>query len=139
MTALKSIREMFSGGQDSNPTIQDLAKDHITEGEVLPPENPMFTARMPGDDLASHPLVQSQLNNPFYGINPQRVSTLLRAGKLTPAQERQARGWIDQYQKLTGETLYNGRNHDFEEPEVTGDNCCGLRRADPYQTNNKLG
>ena len=90
-----------------------------------------MTARMPGDP-DDHPLLESQRSNPFYGISPQKVSKLLQEGMIVPEQERQARAWIDQYQKLTGETLYNSRNHNFEEPEVTGENTCGLRRADPW-------
>jgi hypothetical protein len=133
MPVVKSIRDLFAGGQDSNPTLRDHASDHVTEQEryVLPPENPLMTARMPGD-LDNHLLLDGQRNNPFYGINPQRVSTLLHAGKLNSSQERQARAWIDQYQKLTGETLHNGRNHDFEDPEITGSNQCSIQRADPW-------
>ena len=133
MPAVKSIRDLFSGGQDTNPTLRDHANDRVTEEEryVLPPQNPLFTARMPGDP-DDHPLLESQRNNPFYGISPQKVSALLQAGRINPDQEHQARAWVDQYQKLTGETLYNGRNHNFEEPEVTGDNKCGLRRADSW-------
>lgn len=133
MPVVKSIRDLFAGGQDSNPTLRDHASDHVTEQEryVLPPENPLMTARMPGDP-DDHPLTEDQRGNPFYGINPLRVSRLLHAGKLNPTQERQARAWISQYEKLTGETLHNGRNHDFVEPEIPGDNKCGLRRADPW-------
>ena len=133
MPIVRNIRELFAGGQDNNPTLRDHAHDRVTEQEryALPPENPLMTARMPGDP-EDHPLIEAQRDNPFYGINPQRVSALLHAGKLPPGQERQARAWIDQYQKLTGETLHNGRNHNFEEPEVTGYNQCGVRRADPW-------
>jgi len=133
MPVVKSIRDLFSGGQDNNPTLRDHASDRVTEQDryVLPPQAPLFTARMPGDP-DNHPLLDSQRSNPFYGISPQQVSTLLNAGMIQPEQERQARAWIDQYQKLTGEKLYDGRNHNFEEPEVTGENKCGLRRADPY-------
>ena len=133
MPVVKSIRDLFSGGHDTNPTLRDHANDRVSEDEryVLPPEAPLFTARMPGDP-DDHPLLESQRNNPFYGISPQKVSKLLQEGMIAPEQERQARAWVDQYQKLTGETLYNGRNHNFEEPEVTGENKCGLRRADPW-------
>ena len=133
MPVVKSIRDLFSGGQDTNPTLRDHANDRVSEDEryVLPPEAPLFTARMPGDP-DDHPLLEPQRNNPFYGISPQKVSKLLQEGMIAPEQERQARAWVDQYQKLTGETLYNGRNHNFEEPEVTGENKCGLRRADPW-------
>jgi hypothetical protein len=86
---------------------------------------------MPGDP-EDHPFQVAQKNNPFYGMNPQRVSKVLQSGKLSPDLERKARAWIDQYQRLTGETVHNGRNHDFEEPEITGGNQCGLRRADPW-------
>lgn len=133
MTVVKSIRDLFAGGLDSNPTLQDHVRDRVTEQEwyTLPPENPLMTARMPGDH-DDHPLAEAQRGNPFYGINPLRVSRLLHAGKIPPGQERQARAWISQYERLTGETLHNGSNHNFEEPEVTGDNKCGLRRADPW-------
>ena len=131
MPVIKSMHTLFSGGQDTNPTLHDLANDHIMEREMLPPENPLMTARLPGDP-DDHPMIEAQKNNPFYGVNPLRVSRLLRAGKFNPDQEHQARAWINQYEKVTGETLYNGRNHDFVEPEVTGDNSCGIRRADPW-------
>lgn len=129
----KSIRDLFSGPSTPNPTLRDLASERVAERTVVPSENQTFTARIPGDSVEDHPLVQSQLGNPFYGLSPLKVSRLLRAGKLTAQQERQARSWIDQYQKLSGETVFNGRNHDFEEPEVVGDGGqCGIRRADPY-------
>jgi hypothetical protein len=133
MPVVKNIRDLFVGGHDRNPTLQDHAMDQVTEQDryVLPPENPLMTARMPGDP-DNHPLTEAQRANPFYGINPLRVSRLLQAGKINPGQARQARAWIDQYQKMTGETVHNGRNHDFVEPEVTGYNQCGVRRADPW-------
>jgi hypothetical protein len=133
MAVVKSIRDLLSGGHDNNPTLRDHANDRVTEqeGYPLPPENPLMTARMPGDP-DDHPLFEPQSNNPFYGISPQKVAALLNAGMISPKQERQARAWIDQYQKLTGETVYNGNNHNFKEPEVTGYNSCGIRRADPW-------
>lgn len=123
------MRDLFSGGVDTNPTIQDVAASQFVEPDMLPPENPLFTARLPGD-ADDHPLLEPQKNNPFYGISPLEVSRLLRAGKIPPELHRQANSWIDQYQKLEGQAVYNSRNQEFVEPELTG--CSGLRRADPW-------
>jgi hypothetical protein len=59
MPVVKNLRDLFSGGQDANPTLGDLANDHTIEREVIPPENPLMTARMPGDP-DDHPLLESQ-------------------------------------------------------------------------------
>lgn len=133
MPVVRNIRDLFVGGRDTNPTLRDHANDRVLEDErfALPPENPEWTARMPGDP-ENHPFQVAQENNPFCGMNPQRVSKVLQSGKLSPELEKKARAWIDQYQKLTGETVHNGRNHDFVEPEITGSNSCGLQRADPW-------
>lgn len=125
----KNLRDLFAGAPERELTLQDLAHEQVTERTVYEPELPDFIARMPGDD-PNHPLVEAQLSNPFYGKNPLTVSREIREGKLHPQQERQARAWIDQYERLTGEKLYDGRNHEFEEPELTGESC--LHRADPW-------
>jgi hypothetical protein len=126
----KNLRDLFAGAPERELSLRDLANEQVTERTVYEPELPDFTARMPGDN-PNHPLVVAQLSNPFYGKSPLAVSRELREGRIPPQQERQARAWIDQYQKLSGETVYNGRNHEFEEPELTGESC--LRgRADPW-------
>ena len=51
----------------------------------------------------------SQVSNPFYGTSPLKVLLLLKAGKFTPTQERQARSYLDQYSKLSGDKLTMGR------------------------------
>jgi len=106
MPIVRNIRDLFADGQDTNPTLMDHANDRVMENErfVLPPENPDWTARLPGD-LEKHPLQVVQESNPFSGMNPQRVSLVLRSGKLSADLERKARAWIDQYQRLTGEIV----------------------------------
>ncbi len=77
--------------------------------------------------------------NPFPGVGIQEVARRVRAGSLEPDLERRARAYIDQYQKLTGETVYSSRNHEFIEPEVEpepsqtlGWTVGGLVRADRF-------
>ena len=123
------LRDLLFGTPSVNPSIREVAS-HAELGAVFEAENPTFSARLPGDALETHPLVQSQLHNPFYGVSPLRVSRLLRAGKLDPEQEKQARGWLDQYQKLTGESVYDARNH---EPVESDPEACPYHLAGPYR------
>ena len=129
MPVVRKVRDLFVGGVDTNPTLQDLAASKVIEREMFPPENPLMTARLPGD-ADDHPMLEAQRNNPFYGTSPLKVSRLLRAGKIPANLQRQAQSWIDQFQKLEGQAVYNGSNQEFVEPEVTG--TSGLRRADPW-------
>ena len=89
-------------------TLRDLI-NQVPERQVKPTENPAMTARLPGDSVEDHPLMASQVSNPFYGTSPLKVLLLLKAGKFTPTQERQARSYLDQYSKLSGDKLTMGR------------------------------
>jgi len=131
--SFKSIRDLFTKASIPPQTIREIANSSDSERVDTAQENLGFTARLPGDQVEDHPLIQSQLGNPFYGINPLKVSRLLREGKLSVDLERQARVWLDQYQRLSGDVVYDRRNHEFEEPEINGDGGqCGIRRADPW-------
>lgn len=118
----QNIRDLLRGPPHPSEatTLQTLAREKtVAERTVVPDGTASFTARMPGD-AGGHPLGNTGAN-PFPGVGPQEVARRVREGAIRdPAVERQARAYVDQFQKLTGQAIYSGRNHEFEEPEVEG-------------------
>jgi hypothetical protein len=98
-----------------------------------------FVAKIPGD-AGTHPLEEAG-RNPFPGRSVLDLSRALREGKITdPSLRRKAHAYVDQYQKLTGETVYSTRNHEPDHPteqQYADENTISppqggsLRRADP--------
>ena len=99
-----------------------------------------FTTRLPGDDLSTHPLA-STASNPLPGTSLLEMAVMIREGRMTADVERSARVYLDQYRKLTGETMLDDRNHqpiasteqgtadyDTVSPAQSG----GLHRVDPF-------
>jgi len=136
----QNIRDLLQGPPHPSEatTLRTLASETVTERTILPDENPSFTARLPGD-AGSHPLANTG-QNPFPGVGIQEVARRVREGAIQdPTVERQARAYIDQFQRLDGQSIYDGRNHEFEEPEIehtyspaAGAGIGGLRRADRF-------
>lgn len=136
---VKNIRDLLAGPPHPSEatTLRTLASETVTERTVIPSENAEFTARMPGD--GEHPLARLSAN-PFPGVGVQEVARRVREGEIRdPAIERQARAFVDQFQRLEGQAVYNGRNHEFVEPEIEpthsvalGSSIGGLQRADRF-------
>ena len=131
---VKNIRDLLQGPAHPSEanSLRSIAREAVTERTVIPAENPSFTARMPGDS-EDHPLTATS-RNPFPGVGVQEVARRIRDGQIQdPTLERQARAYVDQFQKLEGQALYNSRNHEFEPTHsVFGAGIGGLRRADRF-------
>lgn len=66
-----------------------------------PNPNPLFTARMPGDNVDDHPLAHTG-SNPFPGSSLQELLRLIKTGTLDMETDRKVRRHIDQRLKLLG-------------------------------------
>lgn len=108
--AVKNIRDLLVGDPhpDEANTLQKLAAPQ--EYEQYPVTNPERIARMPGDDIEKAPYYKECLN-PLPGLSVQAMSKLLREGRLPPEKERAVRTYLGHYQKLSGEVMYDHRNH----------------------------
>lgn len=140
MVTHKSIRELFSGGSDQNPTLRDIASDVVTERTLLvEPHHEViaqFTARLPGQEMDSHPMVEAQMANPFFGSKPFEVRDKIRAKAFTPEEERQARKWLRQFRELLIEEPDHSKAGQFEHPPTPEDSGqFGIHRADPRPYN----
>jgi hypothetical protein len=51
------------------------------------------------------------------GVSVAEMSRALREGAIPFEQERQVRAYLSQYQRQTGESLYDPRNHRAIDPE----------------------
>lgn len=112
--------------QDWNPsvnaTLREVASTSATE--AMYEENQGWSARMPGDE--EHPL-GSEVQNPMPEIGgPLALSRALRAGEIPFEKERLVRVYLDQFEKQSGQSLYNPRHHqvvdqDPQELRVYGD------------------
>lgn len=139
MRKVQNIRDLLVGPAhplEAN-TLQMVAYED-PEHSVEPDPLFGFTARLPGDEVADHPLRGEP--NPLEGENVLFLARALNEGTLDPAHEKFARILIDRYQKMTGETVYASRNHIPDHPveqqyadEDTISPANGLRRADPYK------
>ncbi len=139
MVTHKSIRELFSGGTDQNPTLREVASEKVTERTLLvEPHHEViaqFTARLPGGEMDPHPMVEAQMASPFFGSKPFEVRDKIRAGAYSPEEERQARKWMRQFPILIREPDYSKAGK-FEHPPVPEDNGqFGIHRADPWPYN----
>ena len=138
-TPLKNIRDLLVGPPhpiEAN-TLQMVAHETVEERTAVPDPTAGFTARLPGLVQEEHPLDTGI--NPFEGENVLFVARALREGQIPPHLERQARSFIDRFQKMTGEVVYDPRMHIPSCPveqqysdENTISPANGLRRADPY-------
>jgi hypothetical protein len=139
----KNIRDLLVGPPhpSESVTIHTVAKETVKERTVVPDETSKFTARLPGDEN-DHPLAEVG-KNPFPGVSVLALSRMLRDGTMPPDKERQARAYLSQHQRLTGEVMYDRRNHEPDHPTeqqyADGDTRSpaqsgGLRRADPFDS-----
>lgn len=136
--AAKSIRDMLVGPPHPSEsiTLQTLAAT-VQEHEAYPEENPGFHAKMPGD--SSPHLLGTAIQNPLPGESVLALSRRLRDGTLPPQLERQAQAYIHQYQKWSGDAVYDARNHEQIQEEIeitelpTGQmNIGGYKRVDRF-------
>ena len=109
----KKLSDLVGGwptGLDVRDVVEDWRKNPVTESSVTPDPHEAVTARLPGDER-EHPLGE-QVSNPMPEIGgPLSLSRALRAGHIPFDKEKAVRRYIDQYQKMTGEVLYDPRNH----------------------------
>ena len=136
MVTHKSIRELFSGGTDQNPTLQEVASERVTERTLLVEPHAeviaQFTARLPGQEMDPHPMVEARMKNAFYGCKPFEVRDKVRAGTYSPQEERLARQWLRQFPILIKEPDYSKAGQ-FEHPPTPEDQGqFGVHRADPW-------
>jgi hypothetical protein len=136
MVTHKSIRELFSGEGDQNPTLREVVSKSVTERTLLvEPHHEItsqFTARLPGENMDPHPMVQAQMGNPFFGSKPFEVRDKIRAGSYSPEEERQARKWLSRFPILIKEPDYSKAGQ-FEHPPTPEDHGqFGILRADPW-------
>lgn len=134
MVTHKSIRELFSGNTDQNPTLREVASEKVTEITVLvEPHHEIisrFTSRLPGHEMDHHPMIESQMGNPFFGGKPFEVRDKIRAGVYSPEEERLARKWLRRFSILIEEPDYNKEFENPPPPEDQGQ--FGIHRADPW-------
>lgn len=88
--------------------VYDWRTNPVTESSVTVDPNDALSARLPGDE--AHPLKAATNPMPEVG-GPLALARALHAGKIPFDKERDVRRYIDQYQRMTGETLYNPYNH----------------------------
>ena len=106
---IKTIRDLVEGWSSSHVTdraLVEVARD-VPNGAVE--EHVGVSARMPGDS-DPHPL-GGGVANPMPGMSALALSRALRAGEIPFDQERRVRVYLDQYQKQSGELLYNPSHH----------------------------
>jgi hypothetical protein len=136
MVVHKSIRDLFSEGSDQNPTLQQVASEKVTVRTLLvePHQEILaaFTSRLPGQGMEDHPMVQSQLKNPFYGSLPFEIRDKIRAKAFTPAEERDARKWMRQFPEILIKEPDYSKAGQYEAPPGEDTGSSGLRRADPW-------
>lgn len=110
----KNLRDLLSG--ESHPSEREMTARRVverwraqapTERTLVPDPLASFTARMPGDDVESHPL-HGKASNPFPGVNVLELARRLQAGQVPLDKERQAIAYIDQYERLTGDSVFGG-------------------------------
>lgn len=100
-----------------------------------------FVAKMPGDE-GTHPLAETG-RNPFPGWSVLAISRALRDGRIAdPTLERKARAYLSQYQRLTGEVIYDPRKHVPEHPTeqqyADESTVSPLRCADPFNSSRNV-
>jgi hypothetical protein len=143
MTA-KNIRDMLAGPAhpSESVTLQTLAAERIEEGGGPEPDlMASFFARMPGDP-ATHPKGLTMPENPRPDLGIMALSRALHAGLLTdPIEEKQARAYIKLFEDMSGDKLYEGRNHEPAcqvEQEYTDVENDELRRLEDGGSPNRL-
>ena len=138
----KTLRDLVEGyNPEPTPTLRDHAAGYHT---YYDPQGKSTYAHMPGDnveswdefelDLAVSPATQQRvvggaIKNPIPELGPLGLSRALREGTIPPQHERQVRAYLAQYERYTGDTLYNPRHHNVPEDEITGG---PVHHADPY-------
>lgn len=134
---INNIRDLLAGPPHPSEslTMYDVLADQVDERSLVPDPLAEFTARLPGD-VNDHPLAGTA-QNPRPGTSVLELSRLVRDGSLTEHEERAARIYIDQYQKWTGERVYNPRNHEPISPveqQYADENTPGpIHRADGFR------
>lgn len=138
--SVKNIRDMLCGPPHPSEavTLQTLAAESPAERAIIPQGPSGFTARLPGDPEEDHPL-GARVTNPLPGTSVLELARKLREGTLDLTTEKAARNYLDMFRKMTGEVVYDPRNHPFPEPpiemthhKVFGPGLGKLRRADRF-------
>ena len=111
---MPTLRDLVENWNPSEaPTLREVATTPVEH--AVYEDNPGWSARMPGDE--SHP-VGAGVSNPMPELGgPLALSRALRAGEIPFEKERQVRVYLDQFQKQSGQTLYDPRNHRAIDPE----------------------
>jgi hypothetical protein len=125
--ANRSLRDLIQDlprREEPEPTLRSIAQRVVTERTQVPDDFPGFSARMPGDE-DPHPF-GGGVENPMPSLSVLDMSRALREGAIPFEKEREVRAYLDQFQRRTGEVLYDPRNHQAsdaepQEPRVYGD------------------
>lgn len=114
MPKVESLRDLLPG--DPHPAerehtaqrvVERWRQNLVTERTVVPDPLSTWTAKMPGDDVEGHPL-HGRATNPFPGINVLELARMLQAGQVPMHLERQVIAYIDQYERLDGQSVFGG-------------------------------
>ena len=141
---MKTLRDLIPGDPHPDEAVSTI-QAALQQVEIVPEVDPLagFFTRMPGDSLEGHIKAAEIIANPVPGASPMDLSRGLREGAYAIDLERKVRAFIAQYQRFTGEVLYDSRNHvptcsteqgyaDFD--TVSSASSGSLRRADPFGT-----
>jgi hypothetical protein len=108
---IRNIRDLIEDlpvSSEPEPTLTSVARSSVTERTLLPDEHPGISARMPGDD--PHPL-GAGIENPIPSLSVLELSRALREGAIPFETERKVRAYLSQYQRQSGESVYDPRFH----------------------------
>lgn len=72
-------------------------------------EEDCIVAALPGDSIEKHLLYENFAQNPFRGMNPQKVARALANGEISDSTARRhAEHWIRLYESLSGDRVSGG-------------------------------
>ena len=124
MKRIESLRDLLPGEphpEEREHTTQRVVErwraQRVTEHTIQPDPLATWTAKMPGDDVTSHPL-HGRAANPFPGVNVLELARRYQAGEIPLELERRVITYIDQYERLAEESVFGGPRRAVRTPEA---------------------
>lgn len=98
------MRDMFEGAPSAEEeiTLRVMAAFH-PEYELLEPQAPEYTAKMPGDD--EHPLAKTG-SNPFPHMSQQQLIQAMREDKIPQELRYRVGAYLKRFQQMDGQDQY---------------------------------